>query len=217
MSAKLLDGRWFRVLTVIDQFTRECLALVADRALNGPRVALALSQVVAERGTSESITADNGSEFAGKAMDVWSYRYGVNLEFIRPGKPTDNGYIESFNGRLRDECLNVDTFFDLSGARERLERWRQDYNQLRPHSALGDRSPTQYVREWEQSSATPLRTAGPAKQTPAGAVHGSDAAGSKTLQLFGPPQIEMRGAAEKLITDSTEQGAKKGNLLEVVN
>lgn len=103
MSAKLLDGRWFRMLTVIDQFTRECLALVADRALNGPRVALALSQVVAERGTPESITADNGSEFAGKAMDAWSYQYGINLEFIRPGTPTDNGYIESFNGRLRDE------------------------------------------------------------------------------------------------------------------
>jgi putative transposase len=102
MSAKLLDGRWFRVLTVIDQFTRECLTLVADRALNGHRVALALSQVVAERGTPESITADNGSEFASKAMDGWSYQYGVRLEFIRPGKPIDNGYIESFNGRLRD-------------------------------------------------------------------------------------------------------------------
>jgi len=90
MSAKLLDGRWFRVLTVIDQFTRECLALVADSALNGQRVALALSQIVAERGTPQSITADNGSEFAGKAMDAWSYQYGVHLEFIRPGKPIDN-------------------------------------------------------------------------------------------------------------------------------
>ena len=124
MSAKLIDGRWFRVLTVIDQFTRECLTLLADRALNGHRVALALSQVVAERGVPESITADNGSEFSGKAMDAWSYQYGVHLEFIRPGKPVDNGYIESFNGRLRDECLNVETFFDLSDVREKLERWR---------------------------------------------------------------------------------------------
>jgi putative transposase len=87
MSAKLLDGRWFRVLTVIDQFTRECLALVADRALNGPSVALALSQVVAERGTLESITADYGSEFASKAMDAWTYQYGVKLEFVRPAGP----------------------------------------------------------------------------------------------------------------------------------
>lgn len=108
MRARLLDGRWFRVLTVIDQFTRECLALVADGALNGHRVALALSQVITERGAPESITVDNGSEFASKAMDAWSYQYGVQLEFIRPGRPIDNGYIESFNGRLRDECLNVE-------------------------------------------------------------------------------------------------------------
>ena len=86
VSAKTLDGHWFRVLTAIDQFTRECLALVADRALNGHRVALALSQVIAERGVPESITADNGSEFSGKAMDAWSYQCGVHLEFIRAGK-----------------------------------------------------------------------------------------------------------------------------------
>jgi putative transposase len=103
MSAKLLDGRWFRVLTVIDQFTRECLALVADGVLNGQRVARALSHVVAERGAPESITADNGSEFASKAMDAWTYQYRVRIEFIRPGKPIDNGYVKSFNGRLRDE------------------------------------------------------------------------------------------------------------------
>jgi putative transposase len=190
MSAKLADGRWFRVLTVIDQFTRECLTLVADRALNGHRVALALSQVVGERGTPASITADNGSEFAGKAMDAWSYQYGVNLEFIRPGKPTDNGYIESFNGRLRDECLNVETFFDLSDVREKLMRWQLDYNQVRPHSALGDRSPEEFVREWQASSAAPLRTAGPANHLPASAVHGSDSADPKPLQLFGPPRVE---------------------------
>ena len=114
------------MLTVIDQFTRECLTLVADSALNGQRVALALSQVVGERGTPQSITADNGSEFAGRAMDAWSYQCGVQLEFIRPGKPVDNSYIESFNGRLRDECLNVETFFDLHDVREKLSRWRLD-------------------------------------------------------------------------------------------
>ena len=187
MSAKLVDGRWFRVLTVIDQFTRECLALVANRALNGHQVALALSQVVAERRAPQSITADNGSEFASKAMDAWSYQYGVQLEFIRPGKPIDNGYIESFNGRLRDECLNVETFFDLSAARDKLECWRQDYNHLRPHSALADRSPAEYARDWEQSSATSLRTAGPAKKMPAGAVHCSEPADPKPIQLFVPP------------------------------
>jgi len=217
LSAKLLDGRWFRVLTVIDQFTRECLALVADRALNGPRVALALSQVVAERGAPESITADNGSEFAGRAMDAWSYQYGVHLEFIRPGKPVDNSFIESFNGRLRDECLNVETFFDLSDVREKLTRWQLDYNQVRPHSALADRSPEEFMRDWQQSSAASLRTAGPANQTPAGAVHCADAANPKPLQLFGPPRVEMRGEAEKLPSAPAGKAAAPGNLLEPVN
>jgi putative transposase len=205
MSAKLVDGRWFRVLTVIDQFTRECLALVADSALNGNRVALALSQVVAERGAPESITADNGSEFASKAMDAWTYQYGVHLEFIRPGKPIDNGYIESFNGRLRDECLNVEIFFDLSDVREKLERWRLDYNKVRPHSALADRSPEAFARDWKESSAASLRTAWPAKQAPAGAVQCSDAADPKLSQqlsqLFVPPS-DVKGGPEKLSTGS---------------
>jgi len=217
MSAKLLDGRWFRVLTVIDQFTRECLALLADRALNGRRVALALSQLVAERGTPESITADNGSEFASKAMDAWTYQYGVQLQFIRPGKPIDNGYIESFNGRLRDECLNVETFLHLSDVTEKLEHWRLDYNQVRPHSALADRSPEEFVRDWQQLSAASLRTAWPAKEAPAGAAHCSAAADPKPIQLFGPPQIKVRGGAEKLSTDIRRQAAEKGSLLEVVN
>src|SRR5229473_8531828 len=134
MSARLLDGRWFRVLTVVDQFTRECLALLADNSLNGHKVALALSQLVAERGAPLSITADNGSEFVSKTMDAWSYQHGVQLDFIRPGKPVENSYIESFNGRLRDECLNVEVFFALSDVRDKLERWRQDYNQVRPRA-----------------------------------------------------------------------------------
>ncbi len=217
MSAKLIDGRWFRVLTVIDQFTRECLALVADSALNGHRVALALSQVVAERGVPESITVDNGSEFASKAMDAWSYQYGVHLEFIRPGKPIDNGYIESFNGRLRDECLNVETFFDLSDVREKLERWRQDYNQVRPHSSLGDRAPGEFARSWRQKwSEDSTRTAGPAKQMLAGAVQCADSSVAESEQLFGPP-LDVKGRAEKLPTDSAEQSAEKSHLLETVN
>jgi putative transposase len=216
MSAKTLDGRWFRVLTVIDQFTRECLALVADRALNGHRVALALSQVIAERGVPESITADNGSEFSGKAMDAWSYQYGVHLEFIRPGKPVDNGYVESFNGRLRDEFLNVETFFDLSDVREKLERWRQDYNQVRPHSALGDLAPEEFTRAWKESSAASLRTAWPAKEAPADAVQSNATADPKPIQLSVPPS-EAKGGSEKLSKDSEEQASEQRELLEVVN
>jgi putative transposase len=216
MSAKTLDGHWFRVLTVIDQFTRECLALVADRALNGHRVALALSQVIAERGVPESITADNGSEFSGKAMDAWSYQYGVHLEFIRPGKPVDNGYVESFNGRLRDEFLNVETFFDLSDVREKLERWRQDYNQVRPHSALGDLAPEEFTRAWKESSAASLRTAWPAKEAPADAVQSNATADPKPIQLLVPPS-EAKGGSEKLSKDSEEQASEQRELLEVVN
>ena len=97
------------------------------------------------RGEPESITTDNGSEFAGRAMEAWAYESGVKLDFIRPGRPVENGYIESFNGRLRDECLNGEIFFDLADAREKLERWRHDYNENRPHSALGDRTPAEFA------------------------------------------------------------------------
>lgn len=216
MSAKLVDGRWFRLLTVIDKFTRECLALVADRAFDGHRVALALSQVVAERGAPESLTVDNGREFASKAMDAWSRQYGVQLEFIRPGKPIDDGYIESFNGRLRDECLNVETFFDLSDVREKLERWRQDYNQVRPHSALADRSPEEFVRDWKESRAAATRTAWPAKDAPADAVRCGDAAHPKPSQLFVPP-AEVKGGPEKPSTQPGKIGTGNSRLLEVVD
>jgi putative transposase len=118
IAARLLDGRWFRVLTVVDQFTRECLVLLADRSLSGQKVALALSQVIAERGAPVSIRVDNGSEFYSRAMEAWAYQYGVQLVFIRPGKPVENSYIESFNGRLRDECLNVQVFFAMADVRE---------------------------------------------------------------------------------------------------
>ena len=157
------------------------------------------------------------SEFAGRAMDAWSYQYGVQLEFIRPGKPVDNSYIESFNGRLRDECLNVETFFDLNGVREKLSRWQLDYNQVRPHSALGDRSPEEFVREWQTSSAAPLRTAGPANNIRAGAVPGSDSADPKPLQLSGSPPDKMKGEAERLPSAPAGKAAATSNLLETLN
>src|SRR5208283_4427733 len=149
VSNRLLDGRWFRVLTVVDQFTRECLVLLADSSLTGTKVAQALSEIVAERGTPASITVDNCTEFQSKAMDVWAYQHGVQLDFIRPGRPTENGYIESFNGRLRDECLNVQVFFSVADARDKLKRWRQDYNRVRPHSALGDSAPEEFASAWQ--------------------------------------------------------------------
>jgi putative transposase len=154
VSDRLVDGRWFRVLTVIDQFTRECLLLLVDSALSGKKVAAALESVVSQRGVPLSITVDNGSEFASRAMGAWAYQHGIHLDFIRPGKPVENGYIESFNGRLRDECLNVNLFFSLEDAKEKLEVWREDYNQARPHSALGDEAPKAFAAAWSKSTCS---------------------------------------------------------------
>ncbi len=157
---RLVDGRWFRVLTVLDQCTRECLRLFADSSLSGQKVAAALEPVVQYRGAPQAITVDNGSEFASRALDVWAYQHGVQLDFIRPGKPVENSFIEAFNGRLRDECLNVECFFSLDDARRKLEVWREDYNRVRPHSALQDRTPAEIAATW--ISRTPgLSEAGP--------------------------------------------------------
>jgi putative transposase len=145
VSERLADGRWFRILTVVDQYTRECVCAYADRSQTGEKVVEQMKRLVALRGAPESITTDNGSEFAGRAMEAWAYQTGVKLDFIRPGRPVQNGYIESFNGRLRDECLNGEVFFNLTDAREKLERWRRDYNQKRPHSALADQTPEEFA------------------------------------------------------------------------
>src|ERR1700722_1498087 len=140
VSDKLADGRGF--LTVIDQFTRECVLLEAQRSMSGAKVAEALQRVTDGEGASpESITCDNGSEFAGRLLEAWAMKQGVQLVFIRPGRPVENGFIESFNGRLRDEFLNVEWFSSLEEARRKLALWRHHYNHQRPHSALQDRTP----------------------------------------------------------------------------
>jgi putative transposase len=146
VSARTTDGRWFRTLTVVDIYTREALALVADRSLTGVKVAAALTTVLQQRATPEAISVDNGTEFVSKAMDAWAYAHGVRLDFIRPGRPVENAFIESFNGRLRDECLNSHVFGSVAEAQLLLDAWREDYNQVRPHSALQDRTPG----EWAQ-------------------------------------------------------------------
>jgi putative transposase len=145
VSERLADGRWFRILTIVDQYTRECLCIYADRSQTGEKVSEQLDRLITLRGVPESITSDNGSEFTSKAMDLWAHQAGVKLNFIRPGKPVENSYIESFNGRLRDECLNTEVFLDLADARRKLDQWRSDYNQQRPHSALADRTPDEFA------------------------------------------------------------------------
>ena len=138
MSDKFADGRSFRILTVVDQFTRECVCLKADRAMTGMQVAQALERAQAERGgLPGSITVDNGSEFSSRALEAWVMGHDVQLCFIRPGRPVENGFIESFNGRLRDERLNVEWFVSLADARQKLAKFRAHYNHERPHSRPG--------------------------------------------------------------------------------
>src|SRR5690348_9774349 len=145
VSDRFTNKRWFRILTVMDQFTKEGLCTHADRQQSGRKVVEQLNQLVAVRGAPDSITVDNGSEFAGRELETWAYEQGVKLDFIRPGKPVQNGFIESFNGRLRDECLNVEWFVSLDDARQKLAKFREHYNQDRPHSALADRTPAAFA------------------------------------------------------------------------
>ncbi len=143
----LAGGRKIRVLTVVDDFTRECLATEVDTSLPGVRVTRVLDRLSAQRALPETITVDNGPEFAGRALDTWAYQHQVQLRFIQPGKPVQNAYIESFNGKLRDECLNEHWFGSLYHARAIVEEWRQDYNGVRPHSALGNLTPDQFAQQ----------------------------------------------------------------------
>ena len=125
--------------------TRMPLRFYPERSQTGRKVADQLTKIVALRGAPESITSDNGSEFAGKAMEIWSHQAGAKLDFIRPGKPVGNGFVESFNGRLRDECLNVEVFLTVADAQRKLEQWRSDFNGNRPHSSLDDRTPAEFA------------------------------------------------------------------------
>jgi putative transposase len=143
VSDGLFDGRRFRAFTLVDNFSRECLAIRAAQKLRGLEVAEFLDEVVEARGEPTRIFLDNGPEFISKALDLWAYQTGVTLDFSRPGKPTDNAYIESFNGSFRDECLNVNWFLSMDDARSKIESWRREYNEFRPHSSLGDRTPSE--------------------------------------------------------------------------
>ncbi len=140
------SGKVIRMLTIVDDCTRECPAIEVDTSLGGLRVRRVLDRMASERGLPEAIVLDNGPEFRGRALTAWSEERGVRLEFIQPGKPVQNAYIESFNGRLRDECLNANWFTSLTDARRKIETWRRDYNELRPHSSLNYLPPAEFAR-----------------------------------------------------------------------
>lgn len=150
MSDSLSDGRRFRVLTVVDDFTRECVATLVDTGITGERVIRTLEWLKETRGLPGMLVMDNGPEFTSKAMLAWSKPAGVKLHFIDPGKPVQNAFIESFNGKLRDECLNQHWFVSLEEARRIIESWRLDYNTARPHSSLGYMTPEGFRMNFEQ-------------------------------------------------------------------
>jgi len=161
MQDALWWARRFRLLTVVDVYTRESLAIEVDTSLSGARVARVLDRVIAERGARpDEIVMDNGPELTSRVLDQWAYDRGVRLHFIEPGKPQQNGYIESFNGKLRDECLNEHWFLSLAHARETIEEWRIDYNQRRPHSALGNLTPLEFARVLEDTQTKQPEPAG---------------------------------------------------------
>ncbi len=145
ISDALSEGRKFRSLNIVDDFNRECLAAEVDTSLTGARVVRVLERLRELRGLPQILVMDNGPEFAGRAVDVWAYDQGVRLHFIEPGKPVQNAFIESFNGKMRDECLNEHWFMSLAEAREAIEAWRRDYNEVRPHTSLGNRTPQEFT------------------------------------------------------------------------
>nr|WP_249191835.1 IS3 family transposase [Burkholderia cenocepacia] len=143
----LFDGRRLRTLTIVDNYTRECLAIEVDGSLRGEHVVAALTRLAHHRPLPRYIKADNGSEFISKALGKWAYENGVEIDFSRPGKPTDNAKSESFNGRFREECLNAHWFLSLEDARRKIEVWREYYNEARPHSALQWMTPAEFARQ----------------------------------------------------------------------
>jgi len=148
VSDGFVDGRRLRCLNVVDDFTKECLAIEVDTSLPGRRVVNVLERLAEMRGLPRSITVDNGPEFISKALDAWAYEQQLTLRFIEPGKPQQNAYVESFNGKFRDECLNEHWFLSMRHARAVIADWRVEYNEERPHSALDYQTPKEFVERF---------------------------------------------------------------------
>lgn len=147
---RLADGRRFRVLTVVDHMSRVSPVIAVEASISGEQVAASLEAAGRRYGLPERISVDNGPEFVSKALDAWAHRHGVQLIFSRPGKPTDNPFVEAFHSRFRDECLDQHWFASLEEARQIIEAWRTEYNEQRPHGALGQQTPAEFVARWER-------------------------------------------------------------------
>lgn len=161
VADQLANGLRFRALTVVDVCTRESLAIEVGQRLRGEHVVTVLNRLIAHRGAPTRLLCDNGSEFCSQIVDLWAYQHQVRIDFSRPGKPTDNAYVESFNATLRRECLNTHWFESLHDAHEHIEAWRREYNESRPHRALQDRTPAEFARAHAENDLRELvHTAG---------------------------------------------------------
>jgi putative transposase len=159
VADQLFNGRRFRALTIVDNFSRKCMAIHADQSIKGADVVDILNRLkYEEHETPKRIQVDNGSEFISKNLDQWAYANNITLDYSRPGKPTDNPFIESFNGSFRDECLNSNWFLSLLDAKHKIEQWRRDYNEFRPHSSLNDLTPNEVHSEQSKSPISLLLT-----------------------------------------------------------
>jgi putative transposase len=204
---QLASGRRFRTLNIIDELSREIPAIEVEISLPGARVVRVLERIAGERGYPEWIVTDHGPEFTGRALDEWAYRHGVRLQFIEPGKPMQNGYIESFNGKFRDECLNAEYFRDLADAREKIETWRMLYNCERPHQSLGYLAPAEFVAKWEHHhlpSQAAARNAWPAEL--AGAPHRAASSVEESRSFSTPASDRVEAGAEKLYQEGESIG-----------
>lgn len=160
VSDQLYNGRQIRVLTIVDNNSRESLALKVGKSLRGEDVVSVLNKLIDDRGRPKKLWCDNGTEFTSRVIDQLAYFNMVQLDYSRPGKPTDNAVIESFNGRFRQECLNENWFLSVSDAQEKIEQWRCDYNYVRPHSSLGNKTPNEYIIDSHPEAFAPFRPQG---------------------------------------------------------
>jgi putative transposase len=151
VADQLQDGKRFRALTILDVYTREGVAIEAGQSLKGDDVVRVLSRVKQQRGVPMFLFCDNGNEFTSQAIDLWAYQNGMKIDFSRPGKPTVNAFVESFNGTFRAECLNAHWFGSLAEAKRLIKEWRQEYNESRPHRSLGERTPSEFASEYTAS------------------------------------------------------------------
>jgi len=165
MADTLADGRGFRLLNIVDDCTRQCLAIEVDRSLPGLRVVRVLERLRDTIGVPRVIVVDNGPEFVGRTVEAWAHTHQVELRFIRPGKPMENAYVESFNGKFRDECLNEHWFLSVAEAQQVVEAWRVDYNTVRPHRSLGQQTPAAYAAALSTSGALTNVTQTPESET----------------------------------------------------